>query len=336
MTDEEFCISILPRVSRTFALSIEALPESLRATLRAAYLLCRVVDTIEDDPHLPQDQRESLFSEFTRIVSDDDSSPQEFERAFEERRESDDHELCRHFGAPIRAFRSVPVELRTAARPHILEMAGGMTAYSRRWQGPNHLTVLEDQDDLEHYCYFVAGTVGNMLTRVFVASHKGLEEEVINGLRQRSVSFGLGLQLTNIVKDVATDHERGWCFLPATFCALHGVDPERLLDPDCRSEAMEVVRDVVSLARKRLDDALEYTILLPHDARAVRLFVLVPLALAQASLTLVERCPAVLVPGKTVKISRTFVADVLSRASEVLDDDDGIRTLCSQAVTLKL
>jgi farnesyl-diphosphate farnesyltransferase len=215
-------------------------------------------------------------------------------------------------------------------------MAGGMASYSKRWQGLNHLTVLEDQDDLEQYCYFVAGTVGNMLTRVFLTVRADLDQEVIDGLRKRSVSFGLGLQLTNIVKDVATDHERGWCFLPATFCARHGVDPDRLLDPDCRDAAMRVVSDVVDLARKRLDDALEYTLLLPDDAVEVRLFVLVPLVLAQASLTLVQRCPAVLVPDESVKISKAFVADVLAQARDVVGDNEGIKALCVQAATLKL
>src|SRR5512140_312162 len=55
--DTAFCIAILPRVSRTFALSIEALPEPLRAAVRTAYLLCRVVDSIEDEASLPAAQR---------------------------------------------------------------------------------------------------------------------------------------------------------------------------------------------------------------------------------------------------------------------------------------
>jgi len=46
--DRAFCQAALPRVSRTFALSIEGLPETLRDAVRAAYLLCRVVDTVED------------------------------------------------------------------------------------------------------------------------------------------------------------------------------------------------------------------------------------------------------------------------------------------------
>ena len=52
--DWQFCSDILPRVSRTFALSIAALPEALRDAIRVAYLLCRVVDTVEDDETLGQ------------------------------------------------------------------------------------------------------------------------------------------------------------------------------------------------------------------------------------------------------------------------------------------
>jgi len=336
MNDEAFCRSILPRVSRTFALSIEALPEPLRSTLRSAYLLCRVVDTIEDDAELPRDLREWLFDEFSTIVADDSTSTDRFEAAFADFEPNDDRELCRNLGAPIRVFRSVERPLAEAARPHILEMAFGMASYARRWRGPDDLTVLEDQADLEKYCYYVAGTVGNLLTEVFLTIHEELDGELGDGLRERAVSFGQGLQMTNIVKDVATDHLRGWCFLPASVCARHGVAPTSFLDPEVRSQAMSVIGDVVALARGHLADALEYTLLLPHTAPEVRLFVLVPLALALASLSLVETNPAVLVPGETVKVSRKFVADVLGEARAVVVDDEGLRSLCSRASALKL
>ncbi|MDP7111678.1 MAG: squalene/phytoene synthase family protein, partial [Myxococcota bacterium] len=66
MSDEAVCIELLPRVSRTFALSIEALPEPLRRAVRAAYLLCRIVDTIEDDPALRAAERARMFDLFQR------------------------------------------------------------------------------------------------------------------------------------------------------------------------------------------------------------------------------------------------------------------------------
>ena len=66
--DRDVCSDLLRRVSRTFALSIELLPTELREAVCVAYLLCRIVDTIEDDPDAPQDLREVLFDAFDHLV----------------------------------------------------------------------------------------------------------------------------------------------------------------------------------------------------------------------------------------------------------------------------
>ena len=68
--DEAFCSELLARVSRTFALSIAALPAELGASIRTAYLLCRAVDTIEDDPALSSEARQQLFDAFVGLLSD--------------------------------------------------------------------------------------------------------------------------------------------------------------------------------------------------------------------------------------------------------------------------
>ena len=336
MTDLEFAIDILPRVSRTFALSIEALPEPLRASIRVAYLLCRVVDTIEDDLEMARDEQQWLFSEFSRVVGDDAANIGPLEQAFAAWAGTADRELCRNVGAPLRLFRELPRPLADASRPHILEMARGMALYAKRWQGPDSLTVLEDVDDLEQYCFFVAGTVGNLLTATFLAKHDELPRETRQGLSDRAVRFGLGLQLTNIVKDVSADHDRGWCFLPAALCAQREVSPGELLEPACRDRAMAVVRDVVELARGHLDEAVAYTLLLPPTAREIRLFVLVPLALALATTTLVEQSPQVLTRGDKVKVSRSTVAATLQQAQKAVGDDEGIRALCARAAAGEL
>ena len=53
ISDENYQDQILPHVSRTFALTIPQLPESLRVAVTNAYLLCRIADTIEDEPAVP-------------------------------------------------------------------------------------------------------------------------------------------------------------------------------------------------------------------------------------------------------------------------------------------
>src|SRR5690242_11376760 len=52
LSDEAYQDYVLPAVSRTFALTIPELPPALRTAVTNAYLLCRIADTIEDEPAL--------------------------------------------------------------------------------------------------------------------------------------------------------------------------------------------------------------------------------------------------------------------------------------------
>jgi farnesyl-diphosphate farnesyltransferase len=135
------------------------------------------------------------------------------------------------------------------------------------------------------------------------------------------MSFGLGLQTMNIVKDVAADLERGRCFLPRALAAEQSVPPERLLDP-ARDAALAVVRAVCARARHHFFPAHEYTSLWPvarpkdvrEPAIAVRQFCAVSLALGFATLREVESGRDTLLPGATPKVSRALVASFLAEA----------------------
>ena len=62
--------AMLPLVSRTFALTIPQLPEGLRDPVTNAYLLCRIVDTVEDDPALTTAQKDELQALFVAALDD--------------------------------------------------------------------------------------------------------------------------------------------------------------------------------------------------------------------------------------------------------------------------
>lgn len=331
--DEAFCFEMLPRVSRTFALSIEALPESLRAAVCVAYLLCRIVDTIEDEAVLDRQVRRELFAEFDRLMTDDRAAPEPFEdrcRSIGLGDPSPDGDLVRGAGAVFRGFRALSVDQRAAIRPPVLEMSAGMREYCERAHDVGKLR-LRDLDDLEHYCYFVAGTVGKLLTALFEPTVAVLPEQIRSDIRARAVSFGLGLQLVNIVKDVAVDFERGDVFVPEALAAEHGVELDDILAPQRRQEGLAVIRAVCARARDHLQAAAEYTVLWPTPSgTAVRQFCAVPLALALASLAEVEAGHDTLRPGKVPKISRDMVAQLFQKIMAAVNDDDALAEVLRQ------
>jgi farnesyl-diphosphate farnesyltransferase len=328
-----FCEAMLPRVSRTFALSIAALRESLREPIRVGYLLCRIVDTVEDDGALAADLRSGLFDEFDRLVRDDFREAGDFEfrclagdvgglgKA--------DHELCAHASRVFRAFRALPAEARAALRPHILEMARGMREHAGRADLVGKLR-LRDLAELERYCYFVAGTVGKLLTALFELEVPSMSAHARLEARARAVSFGVALQLVNIVKDVAEDFPRGDCFLPEALAAERGLSLDALFAPENREAGLAVIQAVCARAREHLRHAREYTLLWPTvEGAEVRLFCTVPLALALATLHEVEHGSDTLVPGRTPKVSRQVVWQVFGDAQRAIASNDTLAWMLS-------
>jgi farnesyl-diphosphate farnesyltransferase len=330
--DREFCAEMLPKVSRTFALSITALPESLRDAVRVAYLLCRIVDTVEDDAQLCGENRERLFDLFDLLMVDDRADTSPFERLSTELgigAGTEDQRLCVGAGAVFRCFRALVLVQRTAIRPHVLEMSRGMREYTHQADRVGKLR-LRDLEELERYCYFVAGTVGKLLTALFESEVPGLSRQVVAGVRARAVSFGLALQMVNIVKDVAADHQRGDCFLPEELAKSAGVSLDDILEPSRRDAGLMVVRAVCGRAREHLRRAEEYTMLWPVDGgRQVRLFCTVPLALALATLREVEHGADTLVVGKTPKVSREMVVQLFADANVAIERNDTLRWMLS-------
>ncbi len=324
-----FCAEMLPRVSRTFALSIVALPRGLEEPVQVGYLLCRTIDTIEDDAVVRDAERERLFDVFDRILADDDADPRALEAMTRETNlgaSSPDRELCLGASKVFACFRALPPLQREAVRRNVAEMASGMREFARRKDEEGKLR-LRDWDDLTRYCYFVAGTVGNLLTALFEQHVTGLSEPRRTAARERAVSFGIGLQLVNIVKDVAEDSARGDCFLPESAARSHGVPLDRILATELREAGLLLIGEVCARAREHLTHAREYTLSWPPgDADDVRLFCAVPLGLALATLNEVEQGADTLLAGRTPKVSRDFVQRAFGLATTSVGSDEALAT----------
>ncbi len=70
-------------------------------------------------------------------------------------------------------------------------------------------------EELELYCYRVAGTVGLMVLPI-LGTAEGVSEE---DAKFPALSLGIALQLTNILRDVGEDAVRGRIYLPLEVCA---------------------------------------------------------------------------------------------------------------------
>ena len=316
--DRAYCSDMLPKVSRTFALCIRLLPTDLEHPVLLAYLLCRIADTIEDAPDLTAEEKSAALEHFGECVGAAEADASRIAELFPSPR-TDEEELVREADAVLREFGRLPSSQQMAVRQWVQEMCTGMAEFAARHrdghvENPQALATMQD---LDRYCYFVAGTVGHLLTDLFATVRLDITPRHYAELKPLATSFGLGLQLTNIIKDVADDRRRGWSFVPEDLCRQAGIAPGQLHDPAHADKARHVMGTLMAKAKNHLDDALEYCVLLPRTEYRVRMFCLTALYFAVRTLHVAARDARLLDPGHKVKITRGDVYRTVSMTAAV-------------------
>lgn len=303
-TDAELQARLLRYVSRTFALTIPALPEDLRYCVSNAYLLCRAVDTIEDDPDLPAEVKTQYCGELVDVVGGR-AAVEEFSRRLlgllGPATKSADKSLIRELPRVVAITQTFSDDQRHAIERCLRVMGPGMAKFQRR----ETLDGLADMEEFGEYCYVVAGVVGEMLTDLFCYHVPTLVPQR-ERLMQLAVRFGQGLQMTNILKDVWEDHARGACWLPRSVFAAHGVDL-RAISPEQRPPGFETaLGELIGVTRGHLRAALDYTLMIPREEQGIRMFCLWAIGMAVLNIRRLNRNRDYR-SGLDVKISRRSV-----------------------------
>lgn len=305
---ERFCRAILPGVSRTFAISIKLLPGQLGRSVLCAYLLCRVADTIEDAP-IPAGEKARMFDDMLQAFDDDDAATALPATTASVTGDAAHIELIRHANLVFVLYRDLPERSRAHVRRWVEEMIRGMKGVVIAHPDGIRLATL---DEYRQYCYYVAGTVGYMLTDLWREHSRAINDRTHAALVKDARAFGEALQTVNILKDVAIDAEReNAIYIPADMLRAHGSGHETILSPAHETANHAALATLIELAWADLDRARDYLLRVPRRAIAVRLFCVLPLLYAYATLRDLTRSRAMLRPGGNVKISRAEVRALL-------------------------
>ena len=166
-SDERYQDEILPHVSRTFALTIPQLPDALRVAVTNAYLLCRIADTIEDEPALSPAETLAFLDRFRRwspaAVSRRGWPPRSSTR-LSDRTLPTERELISNMVRVLNVTASLNAPQRAAIQRCVDLMCYGMPRFQFTAEPARACRAARDLDD---YCYYVAGVVGEMLTELF-------------------------------------------------------------------------------------------------------------------------------------------------------------------------
>lgn len=144
-------------------------------------------------------------------------------------------------------------------------------------------------------------------------------------------SFGQGLQLTNILKDLWGDRQRGVCWLPRREFREFGVDVASLAPGRADPAFAAALRYMVGIAHAHLRHAFHYTLMVPSNEAGIRRFCLWAIGLAVLTLRRIATRPTYRT-GRQVKVPRRTVKAAIA-TTRLATRHDGLLRLLFGGVT---
>tara|TARA_Y100001954_G_scaffold217503_1_gene249714 strand:+ start:7811 stop:8827 length:1017 start_codon:yes stop_codon:yes gene_type:complete len=310
-------------VSRSFALCIPTLEAGLRDQIGLSYLLMRALDSIEDST-LPLDKKDFLFKAFSDALEVPEDLELNIDRLTSVPMQGIKVEEVTFFKSPsfghvFSSFWSLGLREREIIKKYCLEMRKGMIKFGGDdpfISGINGENFIKSMSLYNEYCYYVAGTVGLLVTELAEIFY---QEDLEKGWSDFSLGFGRCLQKTNIIKDHLDDLKKGHCFLPIDFfqSKLRFSSPLKL-DWDM---ALNDIRKEFELARSYLG-------LLPESFKGLRKFCLLAIIPAYKTIKFGAKHWEDIERGlKPFKISRAEMGECLLFANKVYQGQDSLDNL---------
>ena len=306
-TDSQYQDYILQGVSRTFALTIPQLSKELVHVVGNAYLWCRMADTIEDDPQLALALKGHFSDQLSSLLSSQESTDAwvtELQPHLHCDTAPAELDLIANSQRILRLFRAFSPAQQSIIQQCVATMVQGMMHY----QAHQPHSGLPNMPAFNDYCYHVAGIVGEMLTLLYCDYSKGFKDNKAQ-LMPLSVSFGQGLQMTNILKDIWQDQGREICWLPQDVFSKYNIQLQDLSKQRTNPDFHQGVRELVAIAHGHLQDALTYTLLIPKAEQGYRNFCLWAIGMALLTLKNIYKQPD-FQQSSQIKISRNKVKTI--------------------------
>jgi len=308
---------LLSKVSRSFYLTLSILPVSVRTQVGLAYLFARAADTITDTDLIEQSERLIHLKNFQKLFT----------------LETIDWEIVQSIQLALVSHQALPAERillekledcfrvyleceypdQVRIRDLMTTLTKGMEMDLTIFQGgtTENPLPLGTQEDLNRYTYYVAGCVGEYWTNLMCAHLSSLNHWDVKQMSSIGINFGKGLQLTNIIKDVAKDLRRGRCYIPEILLNSTGLTSNDILQSESWPSFQPILNKLIQQAMEYLDQGWDYTMAIPRSEIRLRLACMWPILLGGETLKLIQNSPNLLSPKYQIKITRGCVYKII-------------------------
>ena len=304
----KICFDYLNKTSRSFSAVIQELDPELLLPICLFYLILRGLDTIEDDTSIPAKTKEPVLRGFGDNLEKDGWT-------FDGNRpEEKDRDLLVNFNYVIEEFKKIKPAYRSIIKDITHAMGNGMADYCLNAEF-NEVGV-DTIRSYDLYCHYVAGLVGEGLTRLFVES--GFGNPALSERPHLSEPMGLFLQKTNIIRAVKEDTDDGRKFWPREIWSKHVENWDDLFKPEHREAALNCSSEMVLNALNHADECLFY--LAGLKEQSVFNFAAIPQSMAIATLELCFRNPKIF--ERNVKITKGQACQLM------IDSTQNLQLVC--------
>jgi len=301
---------LLERVSRTFYLTIQRLPESVREPVGLGYLVARATDTIADSAKGEPAERILWLQGYVALFKYgwDPAFCKKMRAAVApEIQDEGERELIESTEMLVAWFQEQPNFERCELLRVWSRIAYAQEQDLRCFGDGKSLQAIPNAEGVETYTYLIAGCVGEFWTRLCQERCDDFSRQPLTSMEEKGRSFGQALQLINILRDFGADLSEGRCYLPEQELKEAGVSLDHLKsDPSAG-------RDVIAAWRKRawqlLSEASDYVLAIENPT--LRLATALPVAIGSRTLRLLEDETAAVSGG--AKLSRQQIKWLLAQ-----------------------
>lgn len=295
----------LNRVSRSFALCIARLNGPLRKWVSLTYLICRILDTVEDARWKYLSPQLKSFETFDRFILSAQNLRQVAHWVSEFPSDiSEGEKLLLNDSEKLLAdLHAGPQEFRRPIQDLVRSMSAGMRHFAK--QKTSEGLRLQGLKQVNQYCFFVAGIVGETLSKLLAAVDSNVT--ITKDLLIDAHNFGLFLQKVNLLKDQVEDESDGRFLIPS--------------------------RDkIYASLSQNAKGAMRYIESIPALHKDFRIFCLWSLFLGLKTLPLIQSGSAI---QANLKIDREETMKLFALIEENANNTEGIRQafslLCAEA-----
>ena len=214
---DDFGKQVLKGVSRSFYLTLRLLPKPMRGAASLGYLLARASDTLADTVAVPLELRQHGLEQFRRSIAGESEFTAWSVEILNTVSDPSEYRLLVSSRVILECLRKLPEEEAFLVREVVEIIISGQSLDLERFafaskQAP---VALRDDAELEDYAWRVAGCVGAFWTKLgFLTLGENFSRASEAEMLERGIVYGKGLQLVNILRDIAADLAAGRCYLP--------------------------------------------------------------------------------------------------------------------------